>query len=69
MFRNFSVAGDVLQTSKLVRKNRRQQVLRFHSLQGSWHFMATTLARQSESTGRVPSPADPEHRRIKQRLG
>ena len=66
--RDFAVADNMLQTSQLIRKNRSQQIFRFHSLEGRGELRATAKTRNGERTSRVPTPANREHWRVEERL-
>src|SRR5947209_6369334 len=68
MIRDFAIAHDVFETSKLIRENGREEILRFHPLQRRSQLGSAAETRDCERSGRVPAPTNRKHRRIEQGL-
>src|SRR5881296_266831 len=58
----------MLEAGELVWENCRQKIFRFHALQWRGEFRSATETRDGQRSGRVPAPANSEHRRIEQSL-
>src|SRR5436190_23077650 len=69
MIRNLYVAAwQVFSTRDLIRENCAEQIIRIHSLELSWNFLAASPPRDRERAARIPAPPDLPHRRRKQCL-